>query len=161
MLTPIRPATAASASTPDANRSAADPAGSDFASHLRTAASSSATSSPSGGGSKVSGGTSAPGTTSTPSTTPSASTGTPQPVLRPHGEKLQHVSGHHYARIADGPDRGMLLNQATGNPREGEAFRIVERNGRTFHVYGHGRSEVVEEVGKHGPATGGTSAATS
>lgn len=167
MLTPIRQVTPAPASTADGNRSAAGPAGSDFALHLRAASATTrrgdASSAPSPDESAhvaSAGGTSAASASSGGGSTASGGS-TSQHVLRPHGEKLEHVPGHHYARIADGPDSGMFLNQLAGNPRKDEAFRVVERNGRTFHVYGQGRSEVVEEIGKHGPGTGGTPAATS
>jgi hypothetical protein len=80
---------------------------------------------------------------------------------RPKGEKTEKVSGHHYEKIVAGPDKGEFLNR-TGNAREGEAFRIVQRGGRTFHVYGSGEDHKVFELphGKNPDATsGGTPAA--
>ena len=56
---------------------------------------------------------------------------------RPAGEKTEKVAGHHYEKIVAGPDKGHYLNR-TGNPRDGEDFQIVQRGGRTFHVYGTG-----------------------
>jgi hypothetical protein len=53
---------------------------------------------------------------------------------RPKGEKTETVDGRHYEKIVAGPDKGRYLNR-TGNARDGEDFRIVQRGGRTFHVY--------------------------
>jgi hypothetical protein len=80
---------------------------------------------------------------------------------RPKGEKTEKVSGHHYEKIVAGPDKDEYLNR-TGNARDGEAFRIVQRGGRTFHVYASGEDRKVFELphGKSPDATsGGTPAA--
>jgi lipoprotein-anchoring transpeptidase ErfK/SrfK len=83
---------------------------------------------------------------------------------RPKGEQVETVAGHHYAKIVAGPDNDEYLNR-TGNARDGEAFRIVQRGGRTFHVYGSNEDRKVFELplGKKstGPETptGGTPAA--
>jgi hypothetical protein len=53
---------------------------------------------------------------------------------RPKGEKTEKVAGRHYEKITAGPDKGHYLNR-TGNARDGEDFRIVQRGGRVFHVY--------------------------
>ena len=50
-------------------------------------------------------------------------------------EHLDKVSGHKYAKIADGPRKGMYVNQS-GNYRDGQAFKLVERGGFEYHVYG-------------------------
>jgi hypothetical protein len=50
-------------------------------------------------------------------------------------ETLKKVSGHKYAQIADGDRKGQYVNQS-GNARNGEAFKLVERDGFEFHVYG-------------------------
>lgn len=75
---------------------------------------------------------------------------------RPASEKTDHVTGHAYDKIVAGPDKGEYLNRS-GNVRDGEAFRIVQRGGRTFHVYstasGH---DTVIELPKPGAGTGGT-----
>jgi hypothetical protein len=83
----------------------------------------------------------------------------------PKGEKSEKVRGHHYDRIVAGPDKGQYLNR-TGNARDGEAFRIVQRGGRTFHVYGTGHDHEVfqlphdtKSVTVPVPTTGGTPAA--
>jgi lipoprotein-anchoring transpeptidase ErfK/SrfK len=83
---------------------------------------------------------------------------------RPKGEKVETVAGHPYAKIVAGPDKDEYLNR-TGNARDGEAFRIVQRGGRTFHVYGSDEDRKVFELphGKQSTGsetpTGGTPAA--
>lgn len=73
-------------------------------------------------------------------------------------ETLEAVKGHQYSKITSGPRKGMYLNQSSG-PRKGEAFRLVERDGRTFHVYGSGKHEqVFEVVHKAHADNGGTQA---
>lgn len=77
---------------------------------------------------------------------------------RPTGEKTQDVKGHGYDKIVAGPDKGEYLNR-TGNARDGEAFRIVQRGGRTFHVYSTADDHKVFELPRRGAETGGTPAA--
>ncbi len=67
-------------------------------------------------------------------------------VLKPTGEKLSAVSGHHWSKITSGPDSGMFLNQKKGSPRIDEAFNVVQHGGKTFHVYGSGASRVIVEL---------------
>ena len=79
----------------------------------------------------------------------------------PKGERTQKVAGHNYAEIISGPRNGMFINN-TGGKRDGEAFLIVKRHGREFHVYGTGDDRKVYEVGRKrddssGSATTGTS----
>src|SRR4051794_5314183 len=50
-------------------------------------------------------------------------------------ETLAKVSGHKYAKITNGSRKGEYVNQS-GNDRNGEAFRLVERDGHEYHVYG-------------------------
>jgi hypothetical protein len=50
-------------------------------------------------------------------------------------EVLAKVDGHKYAKVSNGVRKGEFVNQS-GNARDGEAFRLVERNGFEFHVYG-------------------------
>jgi hypothetical protein len=96
------------------------------------------------------GGTAAAATPSASTASTSASfAGELARVLRPHGEKLAPVSGHAYSEIVSGADRGMMLNEAHGNPRFGEAFEVVHRNGRVLHVYGSGADRQVVIVGLH------------
>jgi hypothetical protein len=84
---------------------------------------------------------------------------------RPADEKTEKVAGHHYEKIVAGPDKGHFINR-TGSARNGEAFQIVQRGGRTFHVYDTGADHKVYELPHAskkatGPAsdTGGTPAA--
>ena len=44
-----------------------------------------------------------------------------------------------------GPDKGHFINR-TGSPRDGEDFKIVQRGGRTFHVYDTGKDHKVYEL---------------
>ena len=64
---------------------------------------------------------------------------------RPAGEKTEKVEGHHYEKIVAGADKGHFINR-TGNPRDGEDFQIVQRGGRTFHVYDTGKDHKVYEL---------------
>ena len=66
-------------------------------------------------------------------------------VSAPKLERTDPVEGHMYAEITAGPRNGMYLN-TSGNERHGKAFLIVERAGRTFHVYGTGADRAVFEV---------------
>jgi hypothetical protein len=60
----------------------------------------------------------------------------------PSGEKTTAVSGHMYSDITAGPRKGLFLN--TGhNARSGEAFVMVRKNGREYHIYGTGKDRVV------------------
>ena len=63
----------------------------------------------------------------------------------PKGEKSEHVSGHSYDEVTAGPRDGMFLNRS-GNKRDGQAFAMVKRDGREFHVYGTGKNRVIVEV---------------
>ena len=84
---------------------------------------------------------------------------------RPADEKTEKVAGHHYEKIVAGQDKGHFINR-TGSPRDGEDFQIVQRGGRTFHVYDSGKDHTVYELphaakaatGK-GSDSGGTPAA--
>lgn len=62
------------------------------------------------------------------------------PSDRPHkGEKWAPVEGHHnYADILGGSRNGLFVN-ISGGVRDGMAFQIVEKEGKTFHVYGAGK----------------------
>lgn len=69
-------------------------------------------------------------------------------VARPDGEQTRKVAGHPYARVLNGDDRGMYLNQLESSPRKGAVFKLVERDERTFHVYGAGADRLIVEVKK-------------
>jgi hypothetical protein len=75
------------------------------------------------------------------------------------GEKLTKVDGHQFARIKGGGRDDMCVN-LSGNVRSGQAFELVWRDGRQFHVYGgKGADHTVVEVGKKADdasKTGGT-----
>jgi hypothetical protein len=74
---------------------------------------------------------------------------------RPAGEKTEKVTGHHYEKIVAGPDKGHFINR-TGNTRDGEDFQIVQRGGRTFHVYGTAKDHKVYELPHASKAATGT-----
>jgi hypothetical protein len=91
------------------------------------------------------------------------------------GEKLTQVDNHKFARINGGERDDMCIN-LSGNARNGQAFDLIWRNGRQFHVYGgSGADHKVVEVGTKAAAdttasadattptgtSGGTSAAAS
>ncbi|MET0600382.1 MAG: hypothetical protein ABW167_00150 [Baekduia sp.] len=64
------------------------------------------------------------------------------------GEKLTKVDGHQFARIKGGARDDQCIN-LSGNVRSGQAFDLVWRDGRQFHVYGgKGADHKVVEVGK-------------
>jgi uncharacterized membrane protein len=71
---------------------------------------------------------------------------TPDSVLdarkAPKGEKSKAVEGHAYADITAGPRNGMYIN-TSGNKRDGQAFVLVKRDGKEFHIYGSGKDRVV------------------
>ncbi len=59
--------------------------------------------------------------------------------------RLQHVKDHRYAKVMDGDAQGMYVNRS-GNDRNGDLFTKVQRDGRTFHVYGEGKDRMVFET---------------
>src|SRR3954452_13371377 len=65
-------------------------------------------------------------------------------------ETLAKVAGHRYAEVKDGDRKGMFVNQS-GNARDGEAFKLIERDGHEFHVYGDGKDRKVFEVAAAAP----------
>jgi hypothetical protein len=80
-------------------------------------------------------------------------------AARPDNEQTKKISGHPYARIENGADKGRYLNQLASSPRLGSVFRMVERDDRVFHVYGSGTDRVIVEV-KAKAATDTTTATT-
>jgi len=102
-------------------------------------------------------------TTSTPSTSSTSSTTKKsfdtlfteaQQDLK-KGEKLSKVDGHQFARIKGGERDEMCVN-LSGNARSGQAFDLIWRDGRQFHVYGSGKDRSVVEVGHKAASTTGT-----
>jgi hypothetical protein len=75
-----------------------------------------------------------------------SSANTPDSVLdakkAPKGEKSTPVEGHAYADITTGPRNGMYIN-TSGNKRDGQAFVLVKRDGKEFHIYGSGKDRLV------------------
>lgn len=68
------------------------------------------------------------------------------------GEKLSKVDGHQFARIKGG-DRDEMCVNLSGNARSGQAFDLIWRDGRQFHVYGSGKDRSVVEVGHKAAST--------
>ena len=66
------------------------------------------------------------------------------------GEKMEPVKDHKYAEITAGARSGMFIN-TSGNVRDGEAFVLVRKNGKEYHIYGSGSDRLV--VGFHTPKT--------
>src|SRR4051794_36126263 len=73
------------------------------------------------------------GTTSAAATKKTTTTAEANP--KGFKETLEKVSGHKYAKVANGVRKGEFVNQS-GNARDGQTFKLVERNGFEFHVYG-------------------------
>ena len=75
-----------------------------------------------------------------------SSANTPDSVLDskkvPKGEKTTPVEGHAYADITAGPRNGMFVN-TSGNKRDGQAFVLVKRDGKEYHIYGSGKDRLV------------------
>jgi len=69
------------------------------------------------------------------------------------GEEAVAVAGHAYSEITKGAREGMYVN-TSGNVRHGEAFVLVHKNGKEYHVYGSGKDRLV--VGFHMPKSGGS-----
>jgi hypothetical protein len=72
------------------------------------------------------------------------------------GEEMQAVEGHAYAEITKGAREGMYIN-TSGNVRHGQAFTLVHKDGKEYHIYGSGKDRLV--VGFHVPKPGDTEAA--
>jgi hypothetical protein len=67
------------------------------------------------------------------------------------GEEAVAVEGHAYSEITKGTREGMYVN-TSGNVRHGEAFVLVRKNGKEYHIYGTGKDRLV--VGFHMPKSG-------
>jgi restriction endonuclease Mrr len=77
----------------------------------------------------------------------------PAAVSLRKGEKMEAVKDHKYAEITAGARAGMFIN-TSGNVRNGEAFVLVRKNGKEYHIYGSGKDRLV--VGFHMPSTATT-----
>jgi hypothetical protein len=87
---------------------------------------------------------------------------TPRPEGVKKDETYKTLEGHAYVEITSGKREGMFVN-TSGNVRNGEAFVVVRKNGKEYHIYGTGKDRLV--VGFHMPKgssddTGGTTAPT-
>jgi hypothetical protein len=60
----------------------------------------------------------------------------------PTGETTKAIDGHKYSDILTGPRKGLYLNTGS-NDRAGEAFVMVRKNGREYHIYGTGENRRV------------------
>ena len=72
----------------------------------------------------------------------------PADVKLRKGEAIQAVEGHAYSEVTSGSREGMYIN-TSGNVRHGQAFVLVRKNGKEYHVYGTGKDRLV--VGFHMP----------
>jgi tRNA U34 2-thiouridine synthase MnmA/TrmU len=83
---------------------------------------------------------------------------TPETDVKLHkGEKIQHVEGHAYAEVTAGDREGMYIN-TSGNVRNGQAFVLVRKHGKEYHIYGTGKDRLV--VGFHVPKKASNDAAS-
>jgi hypothetical protein len=82
-------------------------------------------------------------------------------VKIPKGEQWAPVAGHdNYADILNGKRNGLFVN-ISGGVRDGMAFQVVHKSGKTFHVYGSGKHRQEIEVGAHKNASSPTTPTTS
>jgi hypothetical protein len=72
----------------------------------------------------------------------------PTGVKLHQGETAKHVEGHAYYEITSGDREGMFIN-TSGNVRNGQAFVLVRKHGKEYHIYGTGKDRLV--VGFHMP----------
>jgi hypothetical protein len=73
----------------------------------------------------------------------------PSSLTPPKGETWKAVDHHKDYKQIDGGKRDNMYMNLSGNDRTGEAFKIVERDGKTFHVYGSGKDRREVAVGGH------------
>ena len=90
-------------------------------------------------------------------TTPAATQPAASTVKLRKGESMSAVTGHAYAEISGGKRDGLYVN-TSGNKRHGQAFVLVHKNGREYHIYGTGKDRLVVALRK--PDSGDTKAAT-
>jgi hypothetical protein len=76
-----------------------------------------------------------------------ATTGTVPAITLAKGESMKAVQGHAYAEISGGKRDGLYVN-TTNNKRRGQAFVLVHKNGREYHIYGTGKDRVVVALRK-------------
>lgn len=84
---------------------------------------------------------------------PNEATRAGQGVTIPKNERWEMVEGHNFrADILNGRRNGWFVN-ISGGVRHGQAFHIVEKNDKTFHVYGHGKDRLWVEIRPKADAT--------
>lgn len=75
-----------------------------------------------------------------------ASTVTPSTAAAPtSGEQTRFSAAPADASKRPEGEKGHFINR-TGNPRDSEDFQIVQRGGRTFHVYDSAKDHTVYEL---------------
>jgi hypothetical protein len=75
-------------------------------------------------------------------------------------EKTKHVAGRGYDDILNGKRSGMYLN-TSGNKRDGDAFILVKRDEREYHIYGTGSDRAIFSVKDPASKTASTDTDTS
>jgi hypothetical protein len=95
-----------------------------------------------GGGKSDSSADSTPASTDTETSTPTPTATSDKAAT---AEKSKHVSGRGYADILNGTRSGMYLN-TSGNKRDGDAFVLVKRDDREYHIYGTGKDREIFSV---------------
>jgi hypothetical protein len=73
----------------------------------------------------------------------------PATLKPPEGETWNPVEHHHDYKKIDGGARSNQFVNLSGNARTGEAFTIDQHDGKTWHVYGSGKSQHEVAVGGH------------
>jgi hypothetical protein len=98
-------------------------------------------------------------------TAPGTDVSTQSTVALRKGETMTPVTGHAYAEISGGKRDGLYVN-TSHNKRHGQAFVLVHKHGREYHIYGTGTDRVVvalrkpTETAKHDTATTNTASGT-
>jgi len=69
------------------------------------------------------------------------------PIHLKKGEAMTAVKDHAYAEIKGGKRDGLYVN-TSGNSRRGQAFVLVHKHGREYHIYGTGKDRVVVALRK-------------
>jgi hypothetical protein len=73
----------------------------------------------------------------------------PSSLTPPKGETWKPVERHKDFKEIDGGKRDAMFVNTSGNVRTGEAFKIEQRDGKTYHVYGSGKDRREVAVGGH------------
>ena len=68
------------------------------------------------------------------------------------GEKTRQVEGRAFHDIITGSRKGLYLN-TSGNARDGQAFVLVKRDGREYHIYGTGKDREIFSLKDKSTAT--------